>query len=296
MQSAHGHFRPRGLPRWTLWAATPVVLAMGFVTGMAIATYSAGHVTAPAQQTEVIAPPVVDPQGTAPPSATQADTSWSILSLTGSPAAGKPDGVAAQNGAQPGAATAAPVKFTGTPVYLIDARKALVSDFSTFAAGGVTFQVEYQAIRQAASSGTSLVGMLRVADYPAWEKAVLEQPAALKEWLEKAAGRVLEASHRQGFHVAWGVVESVDVRPAGFADQEITPMEDGSFLVVRRLAATLDPDKTEISLRSLPSLQESAANKQVRSTDPWATYGPVIRFDGEDIYRPLRTLGLRPKR
>jgi hypothetical protein len=72
-------------------------------------------------------------------------------------------------------------------------------------------------------------------------------------------------------------------------------MDNDRYLVIRRLASTMDHTKTVISLRPLTSLQESAANKAITSNDPWSTYGPVIHFDGTDVYRPSRLSGAKPR-
>ncbi|HWI65526.1 MAG TPA: hypothetical protein VNT75_27155 [Symbiobacteriaceae bacterium] len=294
MDSAHDHSRPRGLPNWTLWSAIPVVLALGFVVGMAIATYNPTGSTENTTPTGVQAPTAqsnVQPAPTAAP--TEIDTSFLIPTSTRAPGGAVANPTA---GTRPSTPAFPPVKFTGPVNTMDDARKALASDFGTFARNGITFTVEYQAYPQAAASGTSLVGMISTGDYPAWERALREQPDALTAWLKNAAERVREATARAGFYLSWAVIDVVQSRPAGYADKELTLMENDSYLVVRRLAATMDYSKTEISLRPAASLQDSAANKQITSTDAWATYGPLIRFDGDDIYRPAKLTGLRPKK
>lgn len=292
MDSSHDRFRPRGLPRWTLWAAIPVVLALGFVAGMAIATYRPQETPVAEQPpaTKVQAPTAQTETPATPAPATTADPSWRIVTAgatpTAHPVSGVPDEIPVP--------AAPPVKFTGPATNSEEAKKALASDFGTFSEGGAIFQVEYQKMTHAGGS-TSVVGMLKAADYPYWEKAVRERPAALNEWLENAAKRVQQASAREGFHVAWAVVDVVDARPSGFASYEVTPLQNGLYLVVRPLASTMDHTKTQISLRPLTSLQDSAANKQIAPSEPWATYGPVIRFTSDDLYRPRRAMDTKPK-
>lgn len=300
MESAHRPSRPYGLPPWTLWAAIPVILALGFVTGMAIASYSGPAPTAPEDPTggTVHAPTVQNAAPEMPAPAPQADTSWRIVTSNAAgnalPIQGLQGETPLEGGNVHNAAPEPPPKFTGPVSTIDDAKRALASDFSVFGEGGATFRVEYQKMTNVSS--ISVVGIVRAADYPGWEKALRQEPDVLKRWLEDAARRVQAASSREGFHVAWSVVDVLDDRPEAYAQNEVTQMDNGTYLVVRRLASTIDHTKTEISLRPLPSLQDSTANRQVTSTEPWATYGPVIRFNSDDLYRPIRTLGHLPRK
>lgn len=296
MESVHPPYRPRGIPRWMLWAAVPVVLAMGFVTGMAIATYSSGD-TLLAEAPPAITAPTVGT--TAPPPQTAApetDTSWRIVTTTGKTTAAPAitGEHPLETNSRPTEPITAPARFTGPATKLADAKKALASDFGVFSHEGAVFRVEYQ-IMTHTNRGSSLAGIISIDDYPYWEKAAKDSPVALTAWLQKAADRVLDASRRDGFHIAWAVIATPHQRPAGFADSEITPMDNGTFLVIRHLASTLDHTKTVISLRTPSSLQQSAANKAVISSEPWATYGPVIHFDGTDVYRPAGLAGAKPR-
>lgn len=296
MESTHPQYRPRGVPRWICWAAVPVVLAMGFVTGMAIATYSTGDTLLAEAEPTITAPTIGSANPAPQPTAPQTDTSWRIVTTTGDTAAA-PSSTGEhplETNSRPTAPITAPAKFTGPATNKDDAKKALASDFGVYSHEGAVFRVEYQ-IMTHTNRGPSLVGIISVDDYPYWEKAVSESPVALTAWLQKAAERVLDASRRDGFHIAWAVIGTPDQRPAGFADNEITPMDNGTYLVIRRLASTLDHTKTVISLRPLSSLQQSAANKAVTSSEPWATYGPIIHFDGTDVYRPSRLAGAKPR-
>lgn len=296
MDSAHQSYRPRGVARWMLWSAVPVVLAMGFVTGMAIATYTTDG-TLQAEPEPTITAPTVGATNPAPqPSTPKTDTSFLIPTTPGdsAPVPGLSGEHPLETNSRPTAPISPPPKFTGPATNLADAKKALASDFGVFSHQGTVFRVEYQ-IMTHINRGRSLVGIIDISDYSHWEKAVSESPVALTAWLQKAAERVVDASKRDGFHIAWAVIGTPDQRPAGFADNEITPMDNGIYLVIRRLASTLDHTKTVISLRPLTSLQDSAANKAVTSNDPWATYGPVIHFDGTDVYRPSRLAGAKPR-
>jgi hypothetical protein len=289
VESLHAGYRPRGLPRWTLWAAIPVVLALGFVAGLAIASYAPGPA---AVASPPAAKPNVPPVTVEPTTKSSDDSGWQIVTIgpaNGRNASGfaqQPDNASSDVGTQP-----AP-HFTGKATNRLEARLALATDFPIFQAGNISFHAEYQLMR--AGDGTSLVGILAADEYPQWERAVREQPDALKSWLTRAAARVQDASAHDRFHVAWAVVDVLRERPTGFADAEVTVLENRTFLVIRPLAATLDHTKSDISLRPLASLLQSAANQQVVATEPWAAYGPVIRFDADDLYRPLRTNGQQP--
>lgn len=295
MEKTHVHHRLKGLPRWILWAATPVVLALGFVVGMAVATYQPAQAPPEAPHTEVQPPATVQnmPPVTQPP-AVQSDAAWRIVTSNQGKTAGSLPGQSGQSPLET-VPTAPAQPFTGPANNSEDAKKALTTDFSLFSHGGAIFRVEYQKMTHAGTSA-SVVGMIAAADYPNWERAMREYPEALRQWLESAAHRVQDAAAREGFHVAWAVVDVVDARPGGFADNELMPMENGTYLVIRRLASTVDHTKSEISLRPLASLLDSDANRSVTSTDPWSTYGPVIRFDGDDIYRPSRLSGTQPRK
>jgi hypothetical protein len=289
VESLHAGYRPRGLPRWTLWAAIPVVLALGFVAGLAIANY------APSPAAEAAPPPtkqIVPPVTVAPSAKSSDDFGWQIVTVGPANSRNTPGSTPQDSTASSDVGTQPSPHFTGKATNRLEARLALATDFPVFRAGNISFHVEYQLMR--AGAGTSLVGLLADDEYPQWERAVREQPDALKSWLTAAAGRVQDASARDRFHVAWAVVDVLRERPAAYADSEITVLENRTYLVIRPLAATLDHTKSEISLRPLASLLQSAANQQVTSSDPWAAYGPVIRFDADDLYRPLRTNGQQP--
>ncbi|HEY3366623.1 MAG TPA: hypothetical protein VGK74_16330 [Symbiobacteriaceae bacterium] len=290
MQSVH---KESGWPLWPLFAAIPVVLALGFVAGMGVATYRPGVLTPGTLRTgpdqTTMAPPA---RTTLPPG----DSSWIIPTGAGTNLASGASPVTAPNPIvpPPGPQAVSPdpqdVYFPGAATTLDEARMALRTDFGLYRAGGSVIFVDYQKMRQASGSPT-LVGIISVRDYDTWTSALQTNPDKLKAWLQGAAARVQAAAVKGGFHLAWAVVDVVRDRPNGFDDREVIPLDNRAFLVIRPLAATVDHAKTEISLRTAVELTQGAAGAV---NSPWATYGPVVRFDSTDIYRPLRALDAQP--
>jgi hypothetical protein len=282
-----------GLPRWSLPAVLPVVLALGFVAGMAIATYWPAPAPSSVQGKQ-LPPEDPQPQSQAAP---RPDSSWQIATVPPLSPPRMED--RADAGPRTGTGPAPeetpppkPVHFTGPAHDIREARLALLSDFGTYQTGAGTITLDYQQMRQAAM-GRSLVGLISVADYARWEQALREDPAQLQAWLQKAAARVQEAAARDRFHLAWAVVDVVRYRPEGFTAGEITPLSNRTYLVIRPLASTVDHTKTEVALRPLSSLTAGAVTP-AEATAPWAVYGPVIRFDSNDLYRPLKAAGAKP--
>jgi hypothetical protein len=282
--------RPGGLPRWLMWALVPVMLAGGFVSGMALAVYRPGALARPpashADPTNTASVPAT-PQPTVP----LPDSSWRIVT-SGTPATTTTEPWDAQEmpWTQPPISR---VQFTGPATTIMEARLALQSDFSEYRVGNTTLYVEYQQMRQSAM-GVSLVGLLHAHDYEDWATALRTDPDALKRWLEAAARRVQDASTRDRFHLSWAVVEVLRDPPEGFGPAEVTLLDNRAYLVTRPLASTVDHTKAEVSLRPLASLEQAAGGQPVISNDPWAAYGPVLRFDAADIYRPERVRGAKP--
>lgn len=283
--------RPRGLPRWLLWAALPVVVALGFVAGMALATYAPASAPPLPAGSDAAVPPGTPPAttGEAPPP--QVDNSWRIATAqTGTSPANQVPGLHPEDlpvEKNP------PEPFTGPANNIIDARKALAWDYGTYTFGGRSIDFEYQQMRQVAM-GTSIVGMIDIEEYDTWSSALRQEPQALQRWLEKAAERVLPASTQDRFSIAWAVVDVVRDLPTGFADYEVTPLDNRSFLVIRPLAATQDYTKTGVQVRPLESLTASVNGQKVPTTTPWMVYGPVIRFNNTDLYRPARIGNAQP--
>lgn len=337
------HFRPapspHGWPLWTLWASLPVILSIGFVTGMGLASYlppSAPVVAAPSSPkaepsptlppvSETILPPVPEPQGTVPgpgpdpgpdpelgpgfvPSLagelqiqtplSHSDT-WQIPSP---PLPIQPEGVATRPMAPPSQfdePLEGPLTFRSGPEHVYqsfvaqesrEARTLLARTFGLYP-GGIA--IDYQMMRNSGVS-TSLVGMISVQQYPLWAKAVREQPNELQDWLNAASRSVAPAVTRDHFFLAWAVVDVVSSRPTGFANHEVTLLDDGRFLVIRPLAATSEQMQSLVTLRSSESLSQSTGGRP--GAGPWSVYGPVIRFDNTDLYRPPALTNTKPAR
>ena len=290
--------RPRGLPPWVLWAALPVVVALGFVFGMGLAVY----LPPPALGTAAASVPVkgTEPTGESQPTSstsTGQDSSWLIVTSDSARApvqpASDPWDLGSSQVSTP--APAKPEPFTGPSLNVRDARKALQYEYGQYQADGVSIPVEYQQMTQSASAtGLSLVGIISAEGYAQWEQALRLNPGGLKRWLESAALRAQPAAQTDRFHLAWAVVDVLREYPEGFATNEVIPLNNRTFLVVRPLAATEDHTKSSVVLRPLTSLAASASGRVVTDRTAWTAYGPLIRFDTTDRYRPDRTNGAIP--
>ncbi len=289
------------LPLWTVWAVAPLVIALGIIGGMAVATYTdlgAGTRPAPAAAAAGKTPAAANgpapskPAGSGTASPSNSNANPPNTSVTGQME--MPSNI--QTGPVPSAGTTIP---GGTPTSsqspgapsevkdLRDAKAALDESFSFFAQGGAVISpVQYQLMTNAGFS-KSLVGMISVEDHEAWQRAVRENPQALKAWLEKAAARVRPALEKEQVFLAWAVVEVRRERPAGFNESEVKSLSDGSYLITKPLASTIDPSQTAVSLRPAASPGPGST----AASGPWGTYGPQIRFDSTDMYRPLGSDG-----
>lgn len=301
MQTSDPYSSERGWPHWALWAAIPIMLSLGFVFGLGLATYT-GKPPA-SQQAAAPAPGDQDPPTAVSPNqptrpGTGADQSWQVpgsglLANRQSPNLLEPPPLhTPESSTTPPSNSPSSVYGLPAPTSLREARTVLAREFFRYETGNRSVRFDYQEMRHT-GSGTSLVGQVSVADYAAWEAAVRTNPQALERWLEAALKKAQPAVQRDRFHLAWAVVGVVPTRPAGFADHEVTPLADGTFLVTRPLAASVDYNSSMVSLRSLDSLRLSVAGLPVTSGSPWATYSPLIRFDSTDIYRPTSAM---PKR
>ncbi len=330
VQLTRSPYNVRGLPLWALWAALPVALSLGFVTGLVLAQYTpqepGGEVAVtgepqyhsddePATPDSDAARDLVDvpeipdvpdaggteardpsaPGGAASVSPPEADFSWQIV-RTERPDFGLGEGIIEPSlpplGGTPYPSDPRYTYGPPAPMDIREARDTLAREFGLYSTESVSFSVQYQQMRHA-GLGRSLVGMISVQDYPQWERALREEPGALEAWLRQAAERVRPAAREDGFHLAWAVVDVLGAKPAGFAPFEVTPLNDGTYLVVRPLAATADHRHTEVALRPLGSLSLAAAGQQAAMNSPWSIYGPVLRFDQTDIYRPVSP-GVKP--
>lgn len=274
-----------GWPIWPLFAAIPVVLALGFVAGMAIAAYRPG--SAPAVRT-----PAPDQAAAAPNLSLPGDSSW-MIPTPSNPAndVGSSSIGPARPPSLPQTTTATPVNvyFRGPAANIDDARLALLTDFGIYRLGNEAISIDYEKMRQESGS-VSLVGLISVRDYDVWSRALASQPDSLKRWLERAAARVQSAAAKEGFHLAWAVVDVTRDKPAGFTDDEAQPLDNRAFLIIRPLASTVDHTKTDVSLRPAGTPAQAGP----AGASPWAVYGPVIRFDDTDLYRPARAMSSRP--
>jgi hypothetical protein len=299
LQPLSSSYHESGWPRWAFFATIPFVLALGLIAGMAVATYTAdGPAIAqpqqaaetPQQQRDPAQPPVASP----PP---QSDSSWQIPAKPGLNASQPPPETLPLtphpwSGSDIVPAPPARTPIDGPPADAAEAAIALAGEFGTYSKGTASLHVDYQQMRQS-GQGVTVVGLIRAAAYPDWAKALRENPDQLAAWLQLAAARVQSAAIQERFFVSWSVVDVTQQRPAEFGDHEITPLSDGTYLVIRPLAATVDYAKTEISLRPLASLLDAASGLRTAPDAPWATYGPALHFDSTDIYRPV-PLGAKP--
>lgn len=300
--SAHSTLPPRrGLPFWVLPAILPLALSLGFVAGLGIAHYRLLERQEPLQQAPVQAgePPAV---GTSTPSSTQPPLPLETVTLN--PAHVEPSESASGEVLDP--IDSPPMKpstgdgpvvdhpdpghiYRVTPPTLPaittigEARAALQTDRTAIA---LIPGLEYQEMRNADGS-VSLVGMLSVEQYMSWEATLRRDPAGLKRWLQAAADLVLSAKQTDRFALSWALVETRVSVPSWALPSEVTPLADGRFLIVRYLAGTAGLGQTEVAVRSADSLGSPAD-----PTAAWARFGPQIRFDGTDIYRPT---GVAPK-
>lgn len=287
----HQHIRdydalePRGLPRWAVWAFAPVALALGIIAGVAASAY--GPWPAPAREPAIQAPSAEEPPATAEsPAAPPA------------PVVDQPEPTETEPPAAL-AAEAAPLlppavdDFNSVPATppvgpsvgeartLVDARTALSTEFHTFTAGGREwFHVDYQMARDV-NYDTMLVGIVKLAEYNNWLTAARDYRDELTRWLTAAARRVRDAAVNEGFNLSWALFEVVPDQPYGFLASEVTPLPRGQgYLVTRLLAAVTDFAGPTVTIATVPG------TGPVTDPDPAAVYGPVLRFDSTDLYRP----------
>lgn len=296
----------RGLPFWVLPALLPLALSLGFVSGMGLAHYRSLPPQSPAPAAPVQA---------GEPAPSTGPTSWELVTpletamlnpahlhpsepTTGAPKTEEPvvDLVPLTPATSSGP-TVSPLD--PGQVYTVvrpslpraasigAARLALQSDPAHIA---LIPGLEYQQMRNADGS-ISLVGMLTVEQYLTWEATLRRDPAALKRWLQSAAEIALSPAQADRFALSWALVETRPSPPSWALPSEVTALADGQFLVVRYLASATGPDLLSVTVREADSLG-SPANPEAT----WSRFGPQIRFDGTDIYRPTGTDGTTKKR
>lgn len=300
-----------GLPRWALFAATPFVLAVGFVTGIALSSFwPASERSEQVARQEQTAPSDTSGNPSNPPPFTLPGPSSGSQSSGSGPAQAS-DGHSSAGAFPLPPAVDEPLPYlsrtygptggfespaTGSnrpiDVYgrrevrtLLEARAALNGEYDQFLIDGKeAFAVDYQVARDA-NYNTVLIGIVKIADYDQWVRAVRDHPARLQSWLTGAAQRVRPAALNEAFTLTWTIFETVSTPPSGFASTEVTTIpRDGGYVVTRPLAALTDADKATVTIAAV----ESQANLPASTRTPWATYGPVLRFDPTDLYRPVR--------
>lgn len=274
-------------PVWALWAVAPLVVALGIVGGMAAATFLAAPSPASAGEKQAAQAPPAGTSSEAVPAGTGASTGAPTSSVTA------PGWPSAEPTVRPSAPTPGPTGPAQPPAAprvvkdLRDAQAELNDHFSRYSDGSTTIDyIEYRVMRNVGLS-VSLVGIVGGENYAAWNRALQQNPQRLRAWLETAAARVLPATSAENVFLAWAVVEVRPDRPTGFTAAEVKALDNGRYLVTRPLAATADPGQTTVTLRPVVTGTGGAPAQNT----PWATYGPQIRGDSTDIYRPMGISG-----
>jgi hypothetical protein len=300
----------RGLPTWVLSAVLPLMLSLGFVAGMGLAHVrllqtdqrptpkpssrpvpSKGEVAGttsssdptPPLNSGILSPARLQPAPSNGGNTTQ-DPSVIPPVATGGGRTTPPPGPSTGD-SKPGNVygdSPAPVAAIKT---IQEARLALLNEQASH---GSIPQIDYQQMRNA--SGTvSLVGILSAEQYMTWESILRREPESLTHWLQASADLVLSPAQGDQFALNWALVETRVSVPSWALPSEVTSLADGRFLIVRYLAGT-SPGQSQVDIRPLSSL-----GSQADSTAAWSRYGPQIRFDDTDIYRPSGVTGTGPK-
>lgn len=281
------HRPPATWPLWTLGAVAPVVAALGIVGGVAAATFlappPAGSLP---RQEQATARAPGDATG---PDSAAAKPGGNAITSPGSTAPGEMSIPPNNSTATLPTPSDIPDRSVGAPRVIRDLRDAqaeLDSHYSYYTDGRATInRIEYRVMRNAGLS-ISLVGMISVQDYAGWARALRENPQRLQDWLEAAAARVLPATEKERIFLAWAVVDVRSNRPSNFSNDEVRTQHNGTHLITRPLASAIDPGQTKVAVRPL-----SSAPSGPTPTGPWSTYGPQIRGDSTDIYRPTGIYG-----
>lgn len=306
----------KGLPGWTLFAAIPLVLALGFISGIALSIYrplptqTSGPVQAtpaPAEQfgSATQQGPSLPPtdQGGAPPAASDARSSPDGQRTGGTahlpraiddmpPSPSRTPGPSTPRDGPTGSNTQPASAHERAEVRtLVEARAVLTAEFDAFRVDGQKlFSVDYQRARDI-DYNVVLIGIVKISEYSEWIRAVNERPAQLEAWLKAAAERIQPAALKDKFTLTWTIYETVSDPPYGFASKEVTPdPRGGGYVVTRPLAAVTDVAKSTIAIASTGT----SPSRPASSSNPWAAYGPVIRFDPTDLYRPVPSTTTRP--
>lgn len=289
--------RLRPLPRWILPASLPLVIALGFVGGILVSAYGPDPPAPPAGETtetvrEPEAPPVdLEPEPERPIVLPTPAEYPAVSRLPGvlprdfDEPLGLPEGAGRNGSAEPQPEAEPPPREVHT---LVDARKALQAEFGRYTSGGRTlFELDYQVARDA-NYRTILIGIVKIAQYDGWLQAAEEEQERLLEWLRAAAERIRPAAEAENFRLVWTIFETVSDPPYGFLSKEVTPVPQGrGYVVTRPLAAVTDVARSTVTL--LPV--DTSSTLPSTGGSPWSAYGPVIRFDPTDLYRPAPSTG-----
>lgn|GEM_PF-5305949 len=148
---------------------------------------------------------------------------------------------------------------------MASARSILTSECARKQIGSNTLTV--YAYRYQDKPQKSIVGWIRLADYPQWEATMRTNPDAVKAWMAEAARRVLPHARKAYFEVAWAVVDQVVGVPKGFAKHETWSMGDGRYLTIRPLASSAQVSANDtIHLRPTDGLKGAAPRPHLRAT------------------------------
>lgn len=290
----------RGLPFWVLPAILPLALSLGFVVGMGLAHYRL--LGAPETVAQAPLPSDVDAStGEFIPSSPQPTLPLDAGTLVPAhvePSEPAPTDVAVDEPVPTTPATKdGPVVTHPDPDHVYRVTPPTLPAVTSLAEARITLQndrtgialipgLEYQEMRNADGS-VSLVGMLSVEQYMSWEALLRRDPDGLQKWLQSAAELVLSPKQADQFALSWALVETRVSVPSWALPSEVTALADGRFLVVRYLAGTTGLGQPTVAVRAADSLGSPAEPGAA-----WSRFGPQIRFDSTDIYRPS---GVAPK-
>lgn len=314
-QSPHSHHT--GWPRWTLWAFTPVALSLGIICGMAGGHYlpsataatTVDRALADTSEPPPVTPPVQQPVSPLSPPPKDPADSWKIPPQPGRTAWTDPSGGFSETdllqppssyppGTGPTTAPGQPSDAYGEAKVenITDAKALLQARYNRFISGSVgVYGIDYQVMRHQ-GQGLAIVGILPMNSYEDWTRALTEKPDELNRWLQQAARTIAPAAERDRLHLSWALVDVVRNRPEEFADFEVTPLANRTYLVIRPLAASTDMKMSGVSVRTLSTLSPAGAHQASLSSDPWNAYRPVINWDSSDLYRPADAMWTKPVR
>jgi len=112
---------------------------------------------------------------------------------------------------------------------------ALNQEYREIRVGQVTLKVDRYVYRD---EDNYVAGIVKVADFAAWDKAMRNDPEILQHFLKGVAGEVSPLAEGGRLELSWMVLDVVDTKPANFEPNELTMMSDGKWGVIRPLAHT----------------------------------------------------------